>query len=227
MSTRPFVRVALYSEITVVAHALSRSLVQISRIRPLCEAASLEAAAEAVAKQPGAVLVYDGSSQASYSELCRTELTIDFNRLVVFGLKEVRQLRAYSARGVRNLVSATAPLTELCLAIEGAARDQPYVSPSLAVALLQMRDSAVNAAIRAPRDVPLTRQEMNVARLIAQQFHNSQVAEQLGISPATVKSHVHHILAKLHLSTRHDIARLFAASPPGAAVGEHGRTPED
>jgi NarL family two-component system response regulator LiaR len=48
----------------------------------------------------------------------------------------------------------------------------------------------------------LTPREMEVLRLIAQGMNNRQIALTLSISEKTVKTHVSHILGKLHLADR-------------------------
>lgn len=53
----------------------------------------------------------------------------------------------------------------------------------------------------------LTPTEIKVARLVASGLANRQIAEQLVLSPRTVGTHVSHILAKLGVRSRIDIAR--------------------
>jgi non-specific serine/threonine protein kinase len=52
----------------------------------------------------------------------------------------------------------------------------------------------------------LTPREQEIAILLARGLTNKQVAAELIVSPATVRSHVEHILTKLNLSTRAQIA---------------------
>jgi NarL family two-component system response regulator LiaR len=49
---------------------------------------------------------------------------------------------------------------------------------------------------------PLTEREVDVVRLIAQGLSNRQIADQLVIGEATVRTHVANILNKLHLANR-------------------------
>lgn len=56
---------------------------------------------------------------------------------------------------------------------------------------------------------PLTQRELEVLRLIAQGRENKEIAEQLVISEATVRTHVSNILGKLHLASRTQAA-LYA-----------------
>jgi DNA-binding CsgD family transcriptional regulator len=53
---------------------------------------------------------------------------------------------------------------------------------------------------------PLTAREFEVARLIAEGATNREIAERLVISPKTASTHVEHILAKLGVSRRAEIA---------------------
>ena len=56
---------------------------------------------------------------------------------------------------------------------------------------------------------PLTEREVEILQLLAQGLENHEIAEQLGLSDATVRSHVSNILSKLHLANRVQ-ATLFA-----------------
>jgi DNA-binding NarL/FixJ family response regulator len=48
----------------------------------------------------------------------------------------------------------------------------------------------------------LTRREVDVVRLLAKGLNNRQVARELVVSQATVKTHLNHVLAKLALDDR-------------------------
>jgi DNA-binding CsgD family transcriptional regulator len=68
---------------------------------------------------------------------------------------------------------------------------------------------------------PLTVREFEVARLVADGLTNGQIAEELGLSPKTVSAHVEHILAKLGVARRAEIAAwatgVRVSEPPSAA----------
>ena len=71
--------------------------------------------------------------------------------------------------------------------------------------------------------VRLTRREEEVAELVARGLSNAALARQLHLSPATVASHMSHILGKLGFTSRVEIAawvverrlRQEAGGPPG------------
>ncbi len=58
---------------------------------------------------------------------------------------------------------------------------------------------------------PLTAREFEVARLIAEGLTNLEIADRLAIAPKTASSHVEHILAKLGVNRRAEIAAWTAA----------------
>jgi DNA-binding CsgD family transcriptional regulator len=57
---------------------------------------------------------------------------------------------------------------------------------------------------------PLTVREFEVARLIAEGLTNVQIAAELSVSPKTVSAHVEHILAKLGVARRTEVAAWAA-----------------
>jgi len=91
------------------------------------------------------------------------------------------------------------------------------------------RDQAVAAALEgapaADQDAPaaatvqhveeLSAREMQVARLVAGGLTNPAIASELFVSVATVKTHVSHILVKLGLDSRVQLANWVAAQDPG------------
>ena len=69
---------------------------------------------------------------------------------------------------------------------------------------------------------PLTVREFEVARLIAEGMTNAEIAAELSVAPKTVSAHVEHILAKLGVARRTEVAAwaagIRAAEPPQPAA---------
>jgi DNA-binding NarL/FixJ family response regulator len=58
---------------------------------------------------------------------------------------------------------------------------------------------------------PLSRREQQVAQLVARGLTNRQIADELFVSERTAENHVQHILAKLGVSNRTQIATWSGA----------------
>jgi DNA-binding CsgD family transcriptional regulator len=65
---------------------------------------------------------------------------------------------------------------------------------------------------------PLTTREFEVAKLVAEGMTNAEIAESLTIAPKTASAHIEHILAKLGVTRRAEIAAWVA----GLAVSANG-----
>jgi DNA-binding NarL/FixJ family response regulator len=65
--------------------------------------------------------------------------------------------------------------------------------------------------------------EFEVARLIAEGLTNAQIAVELTIAPKTVSAHVEHILAKLGVARRTEVA-AWAASIRAAEPSQRATT---
>jgi len=68
----------------------------------------------------------------------------------------------------------------------------------------------------------LSARELEVARLVAEGLSNPAIASALFISVPTVKTHVSHILAKLGLESRVQLASWVAGHSPGPAASTRG-----
>ncbi len=91
-----------------------------------------------------------------------------------------------------------------------------------AAAQAQGRAAAASPAAPSARPLtadPLTERELEVLRLVAQGRSNQEIAGQLVISEATVRTHVSNILTKLHLVSRTQAA-LYALREGLATLGD-------
>jgi len=79
----------------------------------------------------------------------------------------------------------------------------------------RLRAEGLQIGARGPRKRPstgsasLTPTESQVAQLVARGGSNTEIAERLALSRHTVEVHVSHILAKLQIRSRHDVARVI------------------
>lgn len=94
---------------------------------------------------------------------------------------------------------------ELVSAIRQVHQGESSLHPHVARKLLQ----ELTRHTPQPDATPLSDRELEVLQLVAQGQSNQQIAEQLTIKEATVRTHVSNILNKLHLSSRTQAA-LYA-----------------
>lgn len=89
---------------------------------------------------------------------------------------------------------------------------------ALALALAEQppgyMDDAATGPSPAPDTAPLTRREQEIARLLARGETDRQIADALFIGVGTVGWHVHRILQKLDLQSRHQVAAWLNAREP-------------
>src|SRR5262249_42838097 len=62
-----------------------------------------------------------------------------------------------------------------------------------------------------PRPVPLTPRERQVAALVASGRTNRQIGRALGISEKTAEVHLHHVMSKLDVRSRAEVAAWAVA----------------
>jgi len=111
--------------------------------------------------------------------------------------------------GASGYVPRDASLTDLVAAIERTARGELQCSAQVAAGMI--RRVWALAKVAGDRQLPggsvrLTPREREIMRLIDQGMSNKDIARHLGIGVATAKSHVHHILEKLHVRGRSQAA---------------------
>jgi DNA-binding NarL/FixJ family response regulator len=102
-------------------------------------------------------------------------------------------LRAIEAGATGYLLKDT-PKDDLFAAIRAAARGESWLAPAVASRLMQR--------MRAPASDALSAREVEVLRLAARGKANKEIARELSISEATVKSHLIHVYRKLGVDDR-------------------------
>ncbi len=112
---------------------------------------------------------------------------------------------AIKAGAIGYLLKDSAP-EDLVRAISQAYRGETALHPTIARKLLEEMGRPPRQARAAE---PLTEREMDVLRLVARGMSNQEIAAELVVSEATVRTHVSSILAKLHLASRTQAA-LYA-----------------
>jgi DNA-binding NarL/FixJ family response regulator len=134
--------------------------------------------------------------------------------LVALGLNEERQDVIQCGRaGFAGYVTRQAPIEDVCRSlveiVSGRLPCPPEISGGLLRALF--RKDAPTEFLNS--DSALTRRESQVLELLGRGFSNKEIGNELCLSVATVKHHVHHVLEKLRLARRAQAMRLVRDAP--------------
>ncbi len=166
---------------------------------------------EALATQPDVVVMDVRMGPTDGIDACRqlrSQLpTVGVLMLTSFGTKEA-VLSALMAGAAGFLVKNTGR-AELLRAIRAVAAGESLLDPAVTRAvtdrLLQLAAEAED-----PRIAALSPREREVLQHVARGRTNHEIAGELGISDATARNHVSHILEKLGMSRRSEAAALAA-----------------
>ena len=102
--------------------------------------------------------------------------------------------------GVAGYLLKNLDANELFDLIEGVERGEAALTRAMASRLL--KSAASKSLKEGKNEEKLSEREIEVLRLLAQGHSNPQISEELNISVNTVKTHISHILNKLHLKNR-------------------------
>jgi DNA-binding NarL/FixJ family response regulator len=173
-------------------------------IEVVAEAANgLEAVDKAARFDPTVVLMDIRMPELDGLEATRRILAADVAArvliLTTFDLDEYvyEALRA----GASGFVLKDDPPEQLIAAIRTVAGGDALLSPAITKRVIEQFTRVSHPA--PPRELEqLTERELDVFRLIARGLSNTEIASELYISDTTVKTHITHILQKLHLRDR-------------------------
>jgi two-component system, NarL family, nitrate/nitrite response regulator NarL len=136
-------------------------------------------------------------------------------RVLILGLTDTEaEVIKYVEAGAAGYVLQDDSVDELLRNVRAAYQGEALVSPGIAGALMA-RVSEL-AQLFATIDgtvadvVDFTPREREILQLLAEDMTNQEIADFLVIEVGTVKNHVHNILDKLGVSSRHEAAAYWA-----------------
>jgi two-component system nitrate/nitrite response regulator NarL len=215
-------RIALVGGRRLQREALEHVLNTSGHVAVSWSASSLRESRALLLDQPPDVLVVTADAREDYAELTLLRNVSDAVRVVVVGAGHCPASVALCAsNGVLGYLAPDASTRELMDAIETVARGELWCPPEVVSILFRYMNERAPAVSRLPASADpvdeLTRREQDVVQLIAQGLTNKQIAHHLSIEVATVKSHVHRILAKLGLERRAQVVALLTGEMPRAS----------
>ena len=196
------IRVLIVDDQAIVRKGIRALLAEIEYIHVVGEAGDgQEAVAQAKALDPDVILMDLVMPGVDGIEAIRqiTSRQEDARILVLTSFtSDDKVFPAIKAGALGYLLKDSEP-ADLLQAIQQVHRGEPSLHPIIAHKVLQEMQ---RSSKQVPTPDPLTDRELQVLRLVAKGLSNRQIAEQLVVTEATVRSHVSNTLSKLHLANR-------------------------
>lgn len=205
------------SPITVVIvddHVLFRSglreLLQQEEVRVMGEASTAEAGLELVQRHAPDVAIMDLNlpAMSGHDAIRRIAECAPRTQVLVLTISadESDVIEAVLA-GACGYLLKDASVVDIVTGVRAAAAGESMVSPRMTKTILdQLRQQERNDG--KPPAEALSAREREILRLVTEGKDNATIAQELFISPYTVKNHISNILLKLHVANRIQAAVL-------------------
>jgi two-component system, NarL family, nitrate/nitrite response regulator NarL len=206
------IRVLIIDEVPLISNVLAAMLKEEPDIRVVGCVTNLDEATPYLDKCNLALVsttMPDDTALKLIRSLTRSTPSI---KTVAVGLVESEEtVLPYLEAGIAGYVLRDDTVEELLQRIRAIYSGEALISSQMVIALMQRvtelkelcDDFESNESLRI-----LTSREREVLDLLQQNLSNQEIAEQLVIELGTVKNHVHNILKKLNLNSRHDVSRF-------------------
>jgi DNA-binding NarL/FixJ family response regulator len=207
-------RVLLIVDVPFYREGLQRLLSQDGAIAVIGAVCGDDAVA-AVAREKPALVLLDISPPGARQWLERLRQLEQPPRVVALAVEESRDsIVAWIEAGIAGYVTKSSTSSELIEALHTAARGEWSCSQRVISMVIQRLSSlAANPRATMVASPALTVRERQILELVGQGMSNKRIAISLCISHATAKNHVHHILSKLQLSNRTEVAAYLRVHP--------------
>jgi two-component system, NarL family, response regulator NreC len=196
------IEVVVADDHALMRRSLRRLLESEQNVRVIAEADDLTGAVAHVRGRRPHVLVLDlgmcGVSSLQTIGALR-ERTPETQIVVVTMEENPAFAQRALAAGALGFVSKDRAEVDLPEAVRAAAREEEYLSPSVAARLAALHRSLTSDE--------LTVREVEVLRLIALGYTTVEIARKLHVSPRTIETHRAHIHSKLGMRTRAELVR--------------------
>jgi len=205
MTHSQLIRVMLVDDHTMVRRGLATFLKVYDDLELVGEAADGEAAVQMCALILPDVILMDIVMPDMDGVTATSIIHQQFPTVQVIALtsfKEEKLVQDALQAGAIGYLLKDISAEKLAQAIREAYAGRSTLSPEAAQALIQATTQPP------PPGHDLTEREQAVLVLMVTGLNNSEIAEKLGVSPSTIKSHVSHILSKLDVTSRTEAVAL-------------------
>ena len=206
-------RLFLIADTAVYVEVLARRMSDVgSGVVVVGTSTSVREALRAVSELRPDIILLDVAAAPRLAEVQRLARVAAGARIIALGITETpHRVVAWAEAGIVAYVARDATFDELLTTLRQVQAGEASCSPRIAAALFRRLAERVGTASTASA---LTPREREILTLIDQGLSNKEIAQRLYIELATVKNHVHHILAKLHVHRRGEAAARVAGRLP-------------
>ena len=197
------IRVAIADRHLAFAEALRIALSQVRGIRVTGVTHDLEGLGEAVRSRGADVALVDEGVPA-HDALWEMKDAVSGLRVLLLTASDEHDAVATAAeRGADAVVARTRPLRDVVRAIRSLSRGESLIDPEVVRhAAFRRRRRREDRAALAERLDRLTSREVEILQHMADGLPPDEVAERLGISPNTLRTHVQNVLMKLRVHSK-------------------------
>lgn len=191
------ISVAIADDHLIVVNGLKSMLAKRSELEILFDAANGEELLEALTiHQPHVLLLDIQMPGLSGVELCRKVYKAypDVRIVILTSHDDSHLVRQMMRNGAAGYLLKNTGMTELLTAIESVMEGNQFIDDQINKNLVQ---EALTGQRTSRYEIPLTRREQEILRLIAGEASNQDIATQLSISLRTVETHRFNITHKL------------------------------
>lgn len=191
------IRVVLVDDHPVVRAGIRALVENEADLRVVGEASDAESAAEVVTATHPDVVLMDlqlGEGPGGIEVTRRLRALADPPQVLVLTTYDTEaDILAAIQAGAAGYLLKDAPPEEIYRAVRGTARGEVVLGPTISATLVRRTTT---------RGAVLTEREVEVTGLLARGLTNKEMAVELFVSEATVKSHLSQIYSKLGVDTR-------------------------
>jgi two-component system, NarL family, nitrate/nitrite response regulator NarL len=202
-------RVVVASDVALVCESLCAQLERDPRIALVGSGPPDDATCRLLGRLRPDALILDFGSRDSHAFAERLRAFHLAMRLIGIAIdKSPLDVADWAKAGVSGFIDNDGTVDDVVRAVLGVARGDFCCSPRTAAAVVS---GLIERPYRPRPDASaaqLTRRETEVLFDLERGASNKEIARRLGISAATVKNHVHHLLEKLRVTRRAQAAAL-------------------
>jgi DNA-binding NarL/FixJ family response regulator len=211
MNTNP-IKIILTDDHQIVRDGIKAMLSDVAEIQIIAQAESGKELFDLLKTNCADVIVLDIElPDMSGIDICR-QITTEYPKTGVLVLSmytgEEFIFKAIS-EGAKGYLPKNTNREELVMAIKAVAENREYYSPVISGIMLKSYIQKAKSKNAETRDLTeLSKREIEVLRMLAEGYPNTEIAETLFISIRTVESHKSHIMQKLEIHTTVELVKF-------------------